>query len=87
VKIEITKSTEERCRTADDTEIALEERKGEHERKKGKTVWLSGRGVGYERMCAAGYKRHGNEMIAQDALCNSEGRRYLLLLKGSSSRT
>ena len=26
-KIEITKSTEERCRTADDTEIALEERK------------------------------------------------------------
>jgi hypothetical protein len=41
---------------------------------------LSGRGVGYERMCAVGYKWHGNEMIA---VWNGEGRRYLLLLKGS----
>jgi hypothetical protein len=43
VKIEITKLTEEGCRTADDIEIALEERKGgyAYERRKGKTVWLA----------------------------------------------
>ena len=34
-------------------------------------------------MCAAGYKRHGNGIIAQDADWNGEGRRHLLLLKGA----
>jgi hypothetical protein len=29
-------------------------------------------------MCAAGYKRHGNGIIAQDADWNGEGRRHLL---------
>jgi hypothetical protein len=32
---------------------------------------LSGRGVGYERL-AAGYKRHGNGIIAQGAVWNVE---------------